>query len=134
VFTAHVVSKDGRHAYVVRHGSVVIKVEYDGSLKSSWPEGKKWDRSEVLADYLHMHSWYNKPDVSQVSPIGVAVAECLSRRAKDKDGDAVIAVQPTNALCIDHSGSKLHYLPTPNEEGPNAFQFVNFEIESEVAR
>jgi hypothetical protein len=131
VFTSHVIDKDSRHVYTVSHGSVVIKAEYNGSQKSSWPDGKKWDPSEVLARYLHMHSWYDKPDLSQVPAIGVAVNECILSKDKDKDGDQTIAVQPTNAPCIDHNGDTLHYLPTPNGEGPDAFQFVNFAILSE---
>ena len=131
VFTSHVIDKDGRHVYIVRHGSVIIKAEYDRSLKSSWPDGKKSDASEVLTSYLHMHSWYDKPDLSQVPAIGVTINECILSKNKDKDGDKTIAVQPTNAPCIDHNGDTLHYLPTPNGEGSDAFQYVNFDILSE---
>jgi hypothetical protein len=131
VFTSHVIDKDGRHVYTVRHGSVIIKAEYNSSQKSSWPDGKKWDATEVLMNYLHMHSWYAKLDLSQIPAIGVVVNECILSKNKDKDGDQIIAVQPTNAPCIDHYGDILHYLPTPNGEGPNAFQYVNFDILSE---
>lgn len=78
-----------------------------------------------------MHSWHDKPDLSQVPAIGVAVNECILSKNKDKDGDQTIAVQPTNAPCIDHNGETLHHLPTPNSEGPDAFQYVNLEIPSE---
>ena len=134
MFTSHVLTDGGRHVYTVRHGSVIIKAQYEGSQKSSWPDGRKWDNSLVLMNYLHTHSWYQGPDVSQVPAIGIAVNECVLSKDKDKDGDQFIAVQPTNAPCIDHHGDTLHYLPTPNGDGPNAFQYVNFEILSERSK
>jgi V8-like Glu-specific endopeptidase len=110
--------------YTVVHGVENLKVKYSESQTSSAKPG------DFPGSGLHLHSSYSNPDLSQVPSAGVPIRACLFDKNRDKDGDLVIAVQPTPEPCMARIGNVLRYEPSPN--GPALFTYVTFEISSET--
>jgi|SRR5579859_139776 len=109
--------------YTVVHGAETLKVRYSESQTSSAKPG------DFPGSGLHLHSLYSNPDLSQVPSAGVPIRACLFNKNRDKDGDLVIAVQPTPESCMARIGNVLRYEPSPN--GPALFTYVTLEILSE---
>lgn len=112
--------------YSIKYGTEVLKVRYSESQTSSAEPG------DPLGSRLHMHSRQLNADLSQVPPAGVPIRPCLMDQNRDKDGDLVIAVQPTPEPCMARVGDKLQYEPSPN--GPTLFTYVTFDIISETTQ
>lgn len=112
--------------YTISYGTEILKVRYSHSQTNSARNG------DPLGAGLHSHSRYSNPDLSQVPPAGVPIRACLMDENRDKDGDLVIAQQPTPEPCMARIGDSLQYEPSPN--GPILFTFVSFDIVSESAR
>jgi hypothetical protein len=112
--------------YTIKYGAEILKVRYSDSQTSSA------EPKDFPGTGLHMHSRYSNPDLSQVPPAGVPIRACLMDQKRDKNGDLVIAKQPTNEPCIARIGDRLQYEPSPN--GPIFFTFVAFDILSESIR
>jgi hypothetical protein len=125
--TPYVIVAHKGYDYTVRHGRVVMKVTYAQSQTSS---AKRGDDSPGAGLHLHTRNgeYPHGPDLSQVPEVGVSVRQCLLS-TPDKDGDPVIAIQPTPDPCMTQNGNTLRYEPSPN--GPSAFTYVNFDIVSE---
>ena len=110
--------------YTVVHGVENLKVRYSESQTSSAKPG------DFPGSGLHLHSSHSNPDLSQVPSAGAPIRTCLFNKNRDKDGDLVIAVQPTPEPCMARIGNVLRYEPSPN--GPTLFTYVTFEILSET--
>jgi hypothetical protein len=112
--------------YTVRHGRVLMKVTYAESQTSSAKRG------DFPGTGLHLHTrngeYPHGPDLSQAPEVGVSIRQCLLR-TPDKDGELMIAIQPTPEPCMMQNGNTLHYEISPN--GPSLFTYVNFDIISE---
>lgn len=80
--------------YTIVHGTETLKVRYSESQTSSAKPG------DFPGSGLHLHISYSNPDLSQVPLVGVPTRACLFNKNRDKDGDLVIAVQPTPEPCI----------------------------------
>ena len=118
------------YKYTVRHGRVVMKVEYSESQTSVCTGGA--DFLKCLATGLHLHTrdgvHPHDADLSQVPEVSLRINQCVLS-TPDKDGDPVIAIQPTPEPCMMQNGNTLYYEPSPN--GPIDFAYVNFDITSE---
>lgn len=112
--------------YTIRYGAEILKVRYSRSQTSSAKPG------DFPGTGLHMHSRDSNPDLSQVPPAGVRIRACLMDQNRDKDGELVIAIQPTSEPCMARVGDSLQYEPSPN--GPISFTYVAFDILSESAQ
>ena len=124
--TSYVIVAHKGYDYTVRHGRALMKVTYAESQTSSAKRG------DPPGTGLHLHmrngEYPHGPDLSQVPEVGVSVRQCLMS-TPDKDGDPVIAIQPTPDPCMTQNGNMLRYEPSPN--GPSVFTYVNFDITSE---
>jgi hypothetical protein len=125
--STYVIIEHHQYDYTVRHGQVVLKVRYSDSQTSTAKPG------DVLGTGLHQHfsygSYPNGPDLSQVPETGLPIRQCVMSETLDKDGDPLIATQPTPEPCMTQNGNTLHYELSPN--GPRFFTYVNFDIISE---
>ncbi len=110
--------------YTIIYGSDILKVRYSQSQTSSAKPG------DFPGTGLHMHSSYSNPDLSQIPAAGVPILACLMDKDRDRDGDLVIAHQPTPSPCMAHIGNVLQYEPSPNA---GDFTYVAFDILSETA-
>ena len=104
--TEHVVvsepdSSQQRDEYTLTYGPEILKVKYSESQTNSAKPG------DFPGTGLHLHSWYSNPDLSQVPPAGTKVRACLMNPERDKDGDLVIAKQPTSEPCMARVGDTL---------------------------
>jgi hypothetical protein len=120
------------YKYTVRHGRVIMKVEYHESQTSVCKDGDK-DFIQCLGTGLHLHTRYgvypHDADLGQVPEVGLRINQCVLSKTLDNDGDPIIATQPTPEPCMMQNGNTLHYEPSPN--GPILFAYVNFDITSE---
>jgi hypothetical protein len=110
--------------YTIVHGVETLKVRYSDSQTSSAKPG------DFPGSGLHSHISYSNPDLSQVPSAGVPIRACLFNKNRDKNGDLIIAVQPTPEPCVARIGNVLRYEPSPN--GPALFTYVTFDILSET--
>lgn len=120
------------YKYTVRHGRVLIKVEYRESQTSVCKDSDK-DFLRCLGTGLLLHTrdgvYPHNADLSQVPEVGLRINQCVLSKTPDNDGP-VIAAQPTPEPCMMQNGNTLHYEPSPN--GPILFAYVNFDIVSEL--
>jgi hypothetical protein len=97
VLTPYVIVAHKDYDYTVRHGRDLMKVTYAESQTSSAKPG------DFPGSELHLHTRRGEhphgPDLSQVPEVGVSIRQC-QLSAPDKDGDPVIAVQPTSEPCM----------------------------------
>jgi hypothetical protein len=113
--------------YTVTVGNDVMKVKYSESQTSTAKPG------DFPGSGLHLHQSYHDPDLSQVPQVGTPILKCiLDTKNPMHDGSLAIAVQPTDAPCMDLNGDTLHYTLHPNSSVD--FSYVNFDIISERAR
>lgn len=112
--------------YTISYGTETLKVRYSQSQTTSAKEG------DSPGSGLHWHTRDSHPDLSQVPLAGLPIRACLMDEARDKDGDLIIAHQPTPEPCMARIGNSLRYEPSPN--GPALFTFVTFDILSETAQ
>ena len=116
------------YKYTVRHGRVVMKVEYSESQTSVCTGGA--DFLKCLATGLHLHTrdgvYPHDADLSQVPEVGLSIKQCVMTT---DNGELVIAIQPTPEPCMMQNGNTLYYEPSPN--GPILFAYVTFDITSE---
>jgi len=113
--------------YTLTVGNDVLQVKYSQSQTSTAKPG------DAPGTELHFHEADHDPDLSQVPEVGTPILKCiLDTKNPLHDGSLAIAVQPTDAPCMDQNGDTLHYTLHPNSSVD--FSYVNFDVISERAR
>lgn len=122
----YVIVAHTEYNYTVRHGRTTLKISYSDSQTSSAKPG------DFPGTGLHYHSrngtYPQGPDLSQAPEVGLRINQCVLSITPDRDGDPVIAIQPTPEPCMMQNGNTLRYEISPNVA---TFTYINFDILSE---